>query len=258
MKTTMKVTYAQSNIQLFNQLISNGYSEPELARVLNAYKLVMNLFTGVFRSSGKTFVAHLVGTASILVDLKASVEVVNAGLLHAAYASGEFGDGSRGINQAKRSQLRDTVGQKVEEYIHTYTLWPEEDQIPTSATDYVNTLTALEKDVLLIRLANHLEEYLDLGMLYSGHGRQDKYIKDENYISVELAEVLGFSDLAAELKTVFDRASTTKLPLVLADMTGHNGSFLLPPKTHQKRFSVALYNGLRRLRSGIARRLRGK
>lgn len=258
MKTTTKIAYAQSNIQLFNQLIANNYSEKELACVLNAYKLVMNLFTGIFRSSGKTFIAHLVGTASVLVELKASVEVVNAGLLHAAYASGEFGNGTRGVTQAKRAQLRNAVGQKVEEYIYTYTLWPEEDKVTTSATDYVNALTSLEKDVLLIRLANHLEEYLDLGMLYSGHGRQNKYIKDESYISVELAQVLGFPNLAAELKIVFDRAFSTTLPLALANITGHNGSYLLPPKTHQKRFSVALYNGLRRLRFGIARRLRSK
>ena len=70
MKTATKVTYAQSNLQLFNQLIANGYSESELVCVVNAYKLIMNLFTGIFRSSGKTFLAHLIGTASVLVNLQ--------------------------------------------------------------------------------------------------------------------------------------------------------------------------------------------
>lgn len=258
MKTATKVTCAQSNLQLFNQLIANGYSENELVCVVNAYKLIMNLFTGVFRSSGKTFIAHLVGTASILVDLKAPVEIVTAGMLHAAYASGEFGDGARGITEAKRTQLKGAFGQKTEEYVYRYTLWPEEDKPSTSAADYVNVLTPLEKDVLLIRLANQLEEYLDLGMLYSGHGRQNKYVSDENYIFVEVAQVLGFSSLAAELKVVFDEVFSTKIPPILANITEHSSSYLLPPKTHQKRFSVALSSGIRRLRAGIARRLRSK
>lgn len=258
MKTATKVNYAQSNLQLFNQLIVNRYSEKELVCVVDAYKLIMNLFTGVFRSSGKTFIAHLVGTASILVNLKAPVEVVTAGLLHAAYASGEFGDGTRGITDAKRAQLKRAVGQKVEEYVYRYTLWPEEDEPSSSTADYVNVLTALEKDVLLIRLANHLEEYVDLGMLYSGHGRQNKYVSDKNYISVEIAQILGFPSLAAELKTVFDEVSFTTIPPMLANITDHSSSYLLPPKTHQKRFSVFLSDGIRRLRGGIARRLRSK
>jgi len=84
--------------------------------------LLINLFIGVLRSSDKTFLAHLVGTASILVDLKAPVEVVTAGLLHAAYATGEFGDGGRGITDSKRAQLERAFGQKIEEYVYGYTL----------------------------------------------------------------------------------------------------------------------------------------
>ena len=186
------------------------------------------------------------------------MEIVIAGMLHAAYASGEFGDGARGITNTKRAQLKRTFGQKVEEYVYRYTLWPEEDKPSTSAADYVNVLTSLEKDVLLIRLANQLEEYVDLGMLYSDHGRQSKYVSDENYIFVEVAQVLGFPSLAAELKVVFDEVFSTKIPPILANITEHSGSYLLPPKTHQKRFSVALSSGIRRLRAGIARRLRSK
>jgi len=44
-----------------------GYDEQEIAAVKNSYELAMTLFTGRFRGSGKTFIAHLVGTASILV-----------------------------------------------------------------------------------------------------------------------------------------------------------------------------------------------
>lgn len=74
--------YAQTNLQLFNQLRLNGYSNTELACIFNAYKLVVSLYTACFRPSGKTFIAHLVGTATILSFLRAPASVVAAGLLH--------------------------------------------------------------------------------------------------------------------------------------------------------------------------------
>ncbi|NJP21002.1 MAG: hypothetical protein HC763_20665 [Hydrococcus sp. CRU_1_1] len=83
--------YAQTNIQLFNQLRDRGYSNAELQEIFNAYQLTIELFTGQFRASGKTFIAHLVGTASILTHLRVSSKLIAAGLLHAAYSQGDFG-----------------------------------------------------------------------------------------------------------------------------------------------------------------------
>ena len=77
--------YAQTNVQLFNQLRSQGYSQNDRERVREAYEFAMRLFTGLFLPSGKTFIDHLVGTASILTSLRMPVEVVVAGLIHAAY-----------------------------------------------------------------------------------------------------------------------------------------------------------------------------
>ncbi len=59
-------SYDQTNIQLFNQLRHAGYSQMELKLVRDAYELAMDLFTGRFQPSGKSFMAHVVGTASIL------------------------------------------------------------------------------------------------------------------------------------------------------------------------------------------------
>ena len=82
----------------------------------DAYAFAMRLFTGCFRQSGKTFISHLVGTASILAEFHASATTVAAGLLHSAYSHGEFGTGERGISEAKRKQLRLVVGSEVETY----------------------------------------------------------------------------------------------------------------------------------------------
>ena len=109
-------TFAQTNIQLVNQLYRDRYTLAELGPIFASYELAMRLFTGRFRASGKTFIAHLIGTASILGSLRASSNLVAAGLLHAIYATGDFGDGVQGISNAKREQVRATVGEEVEEF----------------------------------------------------------------------------------------------------------------------------------------------
>src|ERR1700676_5647271 len=96
--------YAQTNIQLFNQLHRKGYSESDLARVSAAYAFAARVFTGCFRPSGKVFLAHLVGTGSILAELHRPIATIAAGLLHSVYTHGEFGDGARGLSEGKREE----------------------------------------------------------------------------------------------------------------------------------------------------------
>jgi len=69
-------TYAQTNVQLFNQLRRDGYSNNELSCIRNAYEHAKRLFTGLFLASGRTQIAHVVGTASILGSVHLPTEVV--------------------------------------------------------------------------------------------------------------------------------------------------------------------------------------
>ena len=105
--------YAQINVQLFNQLRSEGYSKEDRERVREAYEFAMRLFTGMFLPSGKTFIDHLVGTASILASLHVPVELVAAGLIHAAYLHGNFGGLRKGISETTRNQVKLAVGEEV-------------------------------------------------------------------------------------------------------------------------------------------------
>src|SRR6266849_8827294 len=108
--------YAQTNIQLFNQLCRDGYSNTDLSLVRDAYELAMLLFTGRFQPSGKSFMAHVVGTASILASLRLPATAVAAGLLHNVYVNGDFGNGRSGISMAQRDKVRRILGAEVEEY----------------------------------------------------------------------------------------------------------------------------------------------
>jgi hypothetical protein len=46
-----------------------------------------------------------------LVSLRVRVAVVATGLLHAVYTHGEFGNGWRGITDAKRAKIHRAVGE---------------------------------------------------------------------------------------------------------------------------------------------------
>lgn len=252
--------YAQTNIQLFNQLRRDDYSNTEISCILNAYKLAMCLFTGCFRPSGKTFIAHLVGTASILSSLHLPAKVVAAGLIHAAYASRDFGNGEKGISDAKREQIRRAVGKEVEEYVARYKALKWNEKTLPAIRDRLDALAPIDRDVVLIRLANELEEHLDLGLLYCGDGKHQQYTNHGGHLMVEMAEKLGFPTLAIELARVFKETASAEIPMELRNQSDRESSFLLVPKSYQRRLSVVLrhwlINGPRHLRSAIVSRLR--
>jgi (p)ppGpp synthase/HD superfamily hydrolase len=227
--------FAQTNIQLINQLRASGYPPPEIGTVVTSYELAMRLFTGLFRASGKTFVAHLVGTASILGSLRTSSNLVAAGLLHAAYASGDFGDGKNGMTEVKREWMRSAVGSEIEAYVAGYTklVWTEE--AAAAISDGIAAFAPFDRDVLLIRLANELEELLDLGILYCGDGRR-RFANNENLnaLTIRLAEQLSFPALALRLGEAFREAAGAEIPPGLRAPQGRDISFLVAPQSYQR------------------------
>src|SRR5207237_1392965 len=89
-----------------------------------------------------------VGTASILASIRQTPKVVTAGLLHAAYVFGDFGDGTSGITEARRARVRRAVGTDVEELIARYTRFDwNKDTIP-GIRARVDTLTAMLPETL--------------------------------------------------------------------------------------------------------------
>ena len=118
--------YAQTNLELYAQLGAAGYGEAAVPATAAAYMLAARLFAGLHRASGKVFLAHVVGTASVLVEARARLDVVLAGLVHAAYTHGEFGDGWTGATAAKRAQVRAAIGAEAETLVDRYARWPWE------------------------------------------------------------------------------------------------------------------------------------
>jgi len=230
--------YAQTNLQLYTGLRDAGCTEEDLRLVRSGYDLAMRLFTASFRGSGKPLLAHLVGTASILAAVGRPARIVTAGLLHAAYALGDFGDGRLGMTEAKRKRVREAVGGEVEELVARYTLFDWNRNTIPRIRERVDTLTPIEREVLVIRLANELEDHLDYGVLYCGNGEaRREYIRSPLNQSVDMARSLGFTDLAQELERAFQETLAVDLPVVLRNP--HDYTFVQPLASYSPRLSVA-------------------
>jgi (p)ppGpp synthase/HD superfamily hydrolase len=228
-------SYAQTNIQLFNQLHRGGYGADDLKAVVSAYELMISLMTGRFRASGKTFIAHLVGTASILGSLQVQSPLVIAGLLHAVYSNGDFGDERPGISDVKRERVRSAVGEQVEEYVCRYHDQSWTDRAIRSVSGGLESMGAIERDVVLIRLANEMEEFLDFGIQYCGETK--RLATSGTYrcrLMVEAAQKLGFLSLSEELARTIEESASATLPPALLRPHARNSSFLLAPQSCQR------------------------
>ena len=222
--------YAQTNLQLFAQLRDLGYSPEAIARIERAYWLTVKLFPAVYRASGKPFVDHLVGTASILAASGAREAVVAAGLLHAAYVFGEFGAGWMGPSPSKRKEIKGQVGPDVEELCARYTAFEWDEKTIPVILSSVGGMTALDRDVLLMHLANELEDHLDLGILYCRDAERRRRLAMARVgPTVGIARAAGFADLAASLEREFNAAIAGALPG--APTSPHDDVFVARPAT---------------------------
>ncbi len=246
---------AQTHLQLYEQMLREHYAEPEIARVRDAYALAMRLVSGQYRPSGKPFVCHLVGTASVLVRTRASADLVVAGLLHAAYLFGDFGSGVAGEGPGKRKLVREVAGAGAEALASDYGrfVWSE-----TVIADFESRATRLspnERDLLALRLANDVDDHADGGMRLSGHYALDGfYASVDGARAVRLAERAGLEALAAIVAA--SRASCGPHPAEALLRRNETYSFALPAASQCTRPSVRVRRRLRRLARSLAERVR--
>lgn len=236
--------YAQTNIQLFEQLRQGGVPEAERARVAAAYDLAARLFTGRFRCSGKTFLAHLVGTASVAARHGGSEPAISAALLHAAYDEGNFGTLLRGLTADKREMVRRAVGAEVEQLVVTYTALSWHRAMRPALVRRLPDFSDQERKALFIRMANELEETLDGGFLYCSAERQDD-MRDSVTACREICRALDMPALLSEIEETYRRYSASR-PAATADEP-RNGSYLLPPASMSTRPGLRVWRAARRL-----------
>ena len=234
---TTHYPYAQTNIQLFNQLRDEGYATNDLVCVYKAYELARCLLTGLYFACGKSSLAHVVGTASILGRLNLPIEVVAAGLLHNIYRDGDFGYGSKNrMSATKRDQVRCVVGDTVEEYIPKYlaTRWNLKSLL--TIQDCLDNHEIIMRHVILMKLANELEHHLDLDILYFPDAQKRcQRINNIGPVMVDIAKNLGYLTLGEELIIAFERVALAEIPMELCGPKELKRVFVSAPQSYRKR-----------------------
>lgn len=243
---------AQTHLQLFRQMHGNGYSATELAMVADAYRTATKLFANRFRPCGRPFVAHLIGTGAILVWLKAPIHLVVAALSHAAYQEGDFPNSLEGMTPRKRKVLSAAIGLEAEALVAAYTLGSRSLTGLRASHARFKEMSSMERDVLLMQLANELDDYRDLAANHAANAAERiEVIRQSGQLQVELAERLGRPELARALRETYadSIAASVAAPLVSNFADG----YAIVPNSCQirshilaRRLGVKIRNRLRR------------
>ncbi len=251
--------YANTNIELFNQLSGERYTGQDLRLIVKTYELAKCLFAGRVLESGKEYISHVVRTASILGSLQAPSPVVAAGLIHNAYQKGDFGYGKSGITNAKRRMVRKALGQEVEGYIAGFHFMKWNEKTFSLIRDELESGDQVYRYAVLLHLADHLEHNLDYGILYWGEKKRDRMLLKENVpIVIEIAEKLGYPTLAKDLNWVFSENARVGKTFEGCGHSRQNISSRMIPLSCRKRLSIVVYETLANLKKQLRHRFAQK
>lgn len=236
--------YAQTFPQLLNQLLRER-PDVDFASITTTFAYAMKLFAGALRASGKTFLAHVIGTASIVARHGGSGDLIATALLHAAYTHGDFGWRRPGA-AANRPQVRAAVGERIEALVFLYSQLRWKDK--TIATLASGPISEVDDDraILLIRLCNELEEYLDLGLVYCGEAKKGDYRVRQQQI-LTICRLLHHRPLAEELALEFERNETAHVPASLCNPTRQPATSVILGASYGPTLPVLAIRAARRL-----------
>jgi gluconolactonase len=188
---------------------------------------------------------------------------VAAGLIHNVFENGDFGDGRHSISTARRDKIRRVLGPEVEEYVSRFPALYWESPTIQLARDNPDSLTLLDRNVLLILLSDHLEHFLDLDLLYYGASVRRTYLSN-GLLGAEIAEKLGYDGLAETLRETIHQNKSAELAVGTTQPLKH-ASFVLVPRSCRKRPAIVwsqrratLPNSLRKTSLNVLNRLYAK
>jgi Domain of unknown function (DUF6817) len=237
---------AQTNLQLYARMLDAGYDSGALKSVRDAYALAALLFAGQLRPEGRPFLCHVVGVAGILAMIDAPLPTVIGGLLHSAYTHGDFGLGRGEVNRAARSRLRAAVGVEIEGLVAAYSSMPWNAAPVTQYAADVGALSAEVRQVVVIRLANAIEDALDEGLQLSRKTENpNRAIALESLVG--LAAGVGQPRLASALRCALDPGRVTTDLEALRESS--LGSYLVCPASWRERLLPRVVWLARRLRA---------
>lgn len=226
-------------------MAEHGYTPDQIRLTSQVYQVAAKAYSAHFRPSGKTFLSHLVGTASLLVQERLELEIVHAALLHALYSEGNesaFLYSSLLVSKSARlTRLRrrvvDLVGLRTESIIYSYHSWRWNPRAACDLCGMFKSLSSLDKAVLAIRVANECDEVFESKRTHHGRSYLDSL--------VEISELLDLQVLASLLRAerlVDDSDQLRQLLYELNNKTGARrlSSYFLMPNHCMLRPGIAL------------------
>jgi hypothetical protein len=191
---------AQTSLQLLRQMHERSFSAADFQRVHRAYWLALPRVATLFRGSGKPFLCHLVGTASLICEAGFDAVDIAAAMLHSVYADRIQDSGSANFSEL-RPALQAEIGLDVEARVFAYFDLPAEQ---------ADAATALGRWRIATDLADTLEDALDGAHFL--HGEIADTGLERGSAAFRLAK------LAAELPTFYARAGALGLTQFTARM----------------------------------------
>lgn len=215
------MSYAENVVELLDQLEKEGYSPHEKEKLRTAYLLALTALNNIIRQSGTLFISHVVRIASIGIQHQFPFSLTVAALLHPIYAHGPF-------PSRNRQWIRDTFNEHIEMLLFRYTSFPWTPKAIAIHADALHSYNAITRDVLLIRITNELEDYLDEAVLFQSQApARLKTIQSVGPHLIAMAEALGYPALAAECHKAFSSAGATTIPEALRG-SSERCSFTIP------------------------------
>lgn len=227
-------------MQLYNQLRAEGRPPEELALVKRAYDFLATMYPGYYQADGKPFPAHGVGVASAVAHLGVPAEFVATALLHNIYGNGDFGDGrASAVTRKRRRLVQDAIGERIESLVIRFRDCRVSPETIERIEGSLDDLDADERNLVLIDLADHLEKYVDLGVLYFGDNlwmteRTEQYGKN----LVTIARRLDQEKLADLLERSFEEVALASpdFPEFLKSPPDRRYLALFVPRSCRRRF----------------------
>ncbi|MBK8161635.1 MAG: hypothetical protein IPK65_00335 [Gammaproteobacteria bacterium] len=208
--------YALTFPQLVRQAMEMQLGNDAIARMRVTYDLAEHMADGLYRSQGCPFINHLVRTSSIVLAHGGGLQPSLAAMLHSAYMLDCFHNSRRrAFRPGDRAQLSAAVGIEVEEIVSEYHRlgWGKREIIATHL-EQLPSYNPVVKSVLLIRLANELEDYLDLAVQYRPRYSYRNRIDAFGGLCIDLAERLGMPGLGLALREAYDLTLMQRIPAV--------------------------------------------
>lgn len=194
------LTWSQTVDGIYAEARQTGWSD-ELADLMQAYTLIEPMFTGWCRASGRPFLCHLVGTASLMLQHGGTRDEVLAALTHAVIESGAYGRWGTKPREEVQALIVNGLPPGSLRYVEAYSALDWRSFVAAAEQDLPGSLQKVDQTVLKLRIVNEIDDSLDWPFLTER--RRDEGLRECN-LAIKAARACGWTGLANHVVLVRD------------------------------------------------------